>query len=218
MANDLQKFFAGHQLPSKEKLAQSLGNFAANKRAIMGKALLRLTKQGVWIFGQDNEAISLNTLLVANPASLSSGYVAWWLGKIEGEIMQPLAQGPVNPDRLTPVKSGTIPPGKDKPSGRGWEDQYSIDFITQEETPLQLIYKVSSLGGKKALFDLAAQLQFYMEENPARMYPVIKLGTDSYMHNEYGVVYTPILEIVGWLDENGREVHEAKKIGPAGLM
>lgn len=219
MANDLQKFFSGHNLPSRENLAKSLASFSSAKNLLSGKALLRMNKDtGNWVFGVDNEPFDVATRLVANPASMASGYVAWWLGKIEGEKMQPLSMGPVDPNELGPVNSGNIPPGKKVPSGRGWEDQASIDLITREDVPLSLIYKTSTLGGRKALLNFAGEIAFGMSENPKRVYPVIEIGSDSYQHAEFGTVYIPVLTIVGWLDEAGEEVPDLKQIANKGDM
>ena len=212
MANDLQKFFSGHNLPSRESLTKSLAGFGAAKNALSGKALLRMNKDGDWVFGVDNESLDTGTVLVANPASMSSGYVAWWLGKIEGEKMQPLSMGPVDPGSLGPVNSGSVPPGKKVPSGRGWEQQASIDLISRDDVPLNLIYKTSSLGGMKALLTLAGEIAFGLSEDPKRAYPLIEVGVDSYEHKEYGTVYTPVLSIIGWLDETGEEVPELKQL------
>lgn len=214
MANDMQKFFGGHQVPNREALTKSLANLSSAKNSLMGKALLRMNKDsGTWVFGQDNNKLEAGTILIGNPASISSGYVAWWMGKIEGEVMQPLSLGPVDASKLAPVNSGSIPPGKKVPSGKGWEDQVSIDLITRGEIPLSLSFKTSSLGGKKALLTLAGDIAFGLYENPKRVYPLIELGVDSYQHKEFGLVYTPVLSIAGWLDEDGEEVKEFKQVG-----
>lgn len=212
MSNDLSKFFSGHQAPSRDKLAEALAGFSANKNALLGKALLRMTKTGQWVFGIDNEVLETGTELVINPASLSSGYVAWWMGKIEGEHMQPLSMGPVDPDKLGPVNSGGIPPGQKKQSGKGWEAQASVDAVTRGEIPVTLIYKSSSLGGMKALLGLAGDIVMGLGEDPRRVYPIIQLDTDTYNHKEYGQVFTPELPIVGWLDADGEELSELKKL------
>lgn len=214
MANDLQKFFGGHNVPSRENLAKSLASFSSMKNTLMGKALLRMSKDnGSWVFGADNEPVKPGTIFIGNPASMQTGYVAWWLGKIEGEKMQPLSQGPVDPTTLPEVNSGSIPPGKKAPSGKGWEAQASVDLITRSETPLNLCYKASSLGGMKALLTLAGDISFGLSENPKRVYPLIELGTDSYEHKEFGTVFTPVLAIIGWLDENGEEVPDLARLG-----
>lgn len=211
-STDIQKFFGGHQQPDREKMAAALAGFSNAKNALMGKALLRMTKTGIWVFGADSEAIDTKQLLVGNPASLSSGFVAWWMSKIEGERMQPLSMGPVDPSTLPPVNSGSVPPGKNKPSGNGWEAQSSIDLISRHDTPLSLVYKTSSRGGMMAMLELAGQIAFGMHENPARAFPLIQLGVDSYTHKEYGEVFTPTLNIAGWLDAEGKEIVDRPKL------
>ncbi|MGH7909058.1 MAG: hypothetical protein ACRENW_04315, partial [Thermodesulfobacteriota bacterium] len=180
-------------------------------------ALLKLSKtDGTWVFGADNTKLREATVLIANPSSMSSGYVAWWLGKIEGEHMQPLHQGPVDASSLPEVSSGGIPPGKKQASGRGWEQQASIDLITQDDTPLQLIYKSSNFGGLKALLNLAGDIAYGLQEDPRRVYPLIELGVDSYVHKEFGTVYTPLLNITGWLDSEGNVLADMAKIANKG--
>ena len=76
MSTDIAKFFSGYQTPSLENLTKALAGFSASKNSLMGKALLRLTKQGIWVFGIDCEALPPKTQLIAYPGSLSSGYVA----------------------------------------------------------------------------------------------------------------------------------------------
>lgn len=215
---DVAKFFAGHQIPNRENLTKAIAGFASNRNALLGKALLRFSKQGFWCFGIDNEKLENGTQIIVNPASMSSGYVAWWLSKIENEIMQPLSMGPVDVAKLGPVNSGSIPPGKDKPSGKGWESQGSFDAVTRGEVPVTLIYKTSSLGGMKAIMGLAADIAIGLQTDVRRVYPVVELGSDSYNHSEYGEVFTPELNVVGWLDEAGEEVVEILKLDKKNLL
>lgn len=218
MANDIQKFFGGHKSDNRAKMTEALAGFSAAKHALVGKALLKLTKAGVWVFGADNEAIDTSRPLIANPASIASGFVAWYEGKIEGERMQPVSQGPIDASLLPQVNSGSVPPGKKAPSGRGWEPQSSIDLITDDETPLQLIYKTSSRGGMMGLLNLAGEIAFGLDENPERAFPLVELGTDHYIHKEYGKVYTPVLSIVGWLDSEGKPIVDKPKLNRPGLI
>lgn len=212
MANDVQKFFSGHQLPDRAKLTDAMAHLSAAKNTMMGKALLKLTKVGVWVFGADNEKLKPGTVLIGNPASISSGYVAWWQSQIEGEKMQPVHLGPVDPNTLGEVNSGGIPPGKKVASGKGWESQASIDLITQAEVPLSMIYKTSSMGGMRALLTLVGEVSYGMSENPQRAFPLIECSVDSYQHKEFGEVFTPVLSIVGWLDAEGNPVKELSSL------
>ena len=220
MTNDVTKFFGSQKLPDKEKLSQALSGYSAAANALVGgKALLRLMKNGEWVMGQNNEKVREGTRLIANPASLSTGYVAWFQGKPEREVMQPIQKWQDNPidfNSLPEVNSGTVPPGsKDgKPSGRGWEPQSSIDFMTQAKIPVAVQYKTTSKGGMQALAALAGEIFCAIEANPHYAYPVLELTTSGYQHpnREYGYIYTPAFVIVGWLDENGEPAKEFEKL------
>lgn len=204
MANDIVKFF-GTQQPINKTLIDQLKSFAAGKQALSGKALLKLNKAGIWTFGQANTVLRKGTQLIVNPPSMASGFVAWHKSKIEAEFMQPISMGPVPLEKLHAVESKT-----------GWQAQVSVELMTQDEIPVQMLYKASSLGGQEMFFDLAGQLVFALSEDPRRVYPVVELGTTSYQHEEYGTVYKPAVTILGWLDTNGAEVLEQGKLGAAG--
>lgn len=214
MANDVTKFFSGHQLPDRAKLSEALTGLSASKASMSGKAILRFSKLGVWVFGPDSEELKPGTKLIANPASLSSGYIAWWMGQVEGEHMQALSLGPVDASKLGPVNSGGIPPGAKKASGAGWQAQLSIDMITQSDTPLSLVYKASSRGGLTAIMDLAGTIAYEMSLDAKRCYPVVEMAGDSYQHSdkEIGEVQIPIINVVGWLDEDGKELKDLSSL------
>ena len=214
MANDVAKFFGGHQLPDRAKLSEAMKGLNAAKASMGGKALLRFTKVGTWVFGPDSEPLKPGTKLIANPASLSSGFIAWWLAQVEGEVMQPLSMGPVDATKLAEVNSGGINPATKKVSGQGWQPQLSIDLITQADVPLSMTYKVTSRGGMTTLMDLAGTIAYDMSMDEKRCYPVIELSGSSYQHSdkEIGEVQIPILSVVGWLDADGKEVKDLSSL------
>lgn len=217
MAKDMTTFFDGYKAPDRDAMTKALAGLASEAASLGGKALMRLSKDsGVWVCGMDNTPLKEGEHLVVDPASISAGYIAWYKGAVEGEVMQPIHAGPVDPQRLTEVKSGTTPPGANKPSGRGWEPQVSVDLVSRDEVPLQLVYKTSALGGRKALLALAGAVAVGLQENPKRVYPVIELGTDNYTHKEYGLVYTPLFTVVEWLDAEGGVVPDTAAIAGKG--
>lgn len=201
MANDLTKFF-GNRAPQKvEKSVEAFKAFSHTQIG-SGRALLKLRKTGEWVFGVDSEELKKGTQLYANPLSFSSGYVAWHKGQVENEVMQPIIDGPVDPSRLKEVQAK-----------KGWEDQSSIDLLLPDDNqPVQLVYKTSSIGGLRMLIGLAGEFAVAQMENPERTYAVIELGADSYEHKEYGTVYTPEFNIVGWLDADGNKITNRKKL------
>jgi hypothetical protein len=208
MTNDVAKFF-GNSLPATEQLVEQLKVFAAGRQMLAGKALLRLTKAGQWVFGMGNTPLDNDIRLIVNPASMSSGYVAWHAGAVEAEVMQPIAQGPVPSDKLRAVKAK-----------KGWESQVSVELMTQTDPPVHLIYKSSSLGGQDVFFGLAGDVAFGLTQDPARVYPVIELQKSSYQHKEYGEVFKPVFLVSYWLDADGKSIPLKPKLarGKAGLL
>lgn len=199
MANEVTKFFEGRV--ANPGATDALRNFSKTPVG-GGRALLRLTKSGQWVFGADNEELELGTEILADPVSMAAGYVAWHKGQIEAEIMQPLHSGPVDPGRLTPVQSKV-----------GWQAQASLQMLLpDDEQPVQLLYKSSSIGGMKLLTGIAGAFALAMHENPARCYAVVALGVDSYIHKEYGETFTPEFEIVRWLDAKGDEIKARRRL------
>ncbi len=196
MSNDLMTLFG--TLPvNRSALSEALSGLARARVQSGGKALLRLTKdKGIWVFGQDSEKLQ-EDILVVNPASFATGYVAWNAGQIEGEVMQPLQRGPVDIATLPEVRAKN-----------GWQSQVSFDLTTQDEPHLQLIYKTNNRGGTNATLSLAGEIAWGMEENADRAYPLVQLSTGSYVHREYGLIHTPKFFIVGWLDEEGQVLKE----------
>lgn len=202
MSNDLTKFFGNRQNSETRKQAtDALGSFASNKAAMLGdRALLRLSKKGEWVFGIDNEELPAGAVVLADPATMASGYVAWHKGQIEGEVMKPLSAGPVPSNDLKPVQAKN-----------GWQSQVSLDLF-HPKSGIKLQYKTSAVGGIRAMLNLAGDFAFAMHENGDRVYAELDFGVDSYEHKEYGTVYTPDISITGWLDADGKKVVERKRL------
>jgi hypothetical protein len=109
----------------------------------------------------------------------------------------------MNPVHAGPVDYNALPPVRAK---NGWQTQVSVDLSTMDAVPLQLSYKTNSYGGIKAVLALAGEIAVGLSEDLARAFPMIKLSSTSYIHKEYGKVYNPIIEIVGWLGADGEPV------------
>ena len=199
MSTEITKFF-GNRNHNQTKSVEGLKAFGQTRFGD-GRAMLKLTKSGDWVFGSDKELLKPGTELYVDPHSLASGYVAWHKGNVEDEVMKPVSEGPVDANSLKEVQAK-----------KGWEPQSSIDLLLMDDKPIQIIYKTSSYGGLKEMTALAGELAIGLAENPDRCYAVIQLNVDSYEHSEYGTVYTPELNVVRWTDAGGNEMKERRKL------
>jgi hypothetical protein len=156
-----------------------------------GKDLLRMGKDGVWIFGQSNEEYQIGARLVINPVSLMHGWVNWQNGTKRGEIMTPMI--------------GDMPDMPPAINDNDYQNQYSLEVkvLDGEDAGTELLYKTPSYGGKKAVDAVLAAIQAQISEDPGHPCPVVMLESEHYPHQQYGKTYNPIFKIVGWADMNG---------------
>lgn len=202
--------FGNSNLPAVAALSASL-------RAIVvdvgpsGCAILKMDRTGHWIFGADATEVESEALWAVNPFSFTHGYIAWGEGDVLGEkmvsVQQPLPE-------LEPA-----PPGAKK----GWEVQVgmSLNCLGGEDNGMEVRYSATSVGGKRALQTLANAIADRVEVNPDKPVPVVKLKKEHYQHKSYGRIFTPVFEIVDWVDLNGESdapaaADEAPAPAPAG--
>lgn len=186
--------FEGSKLPSAKSLASGLANVRQELSASEGPGgvLLRLSKQGDWVYGAENVDMEDDATLAVNPMSMAHGWILWEDGSVAGENMVPITDArPDNP-------------------GRGWSEQYSLGLkITNgEDAGVELVYKGTSLGLKKAFRKLIDAIDTQLSDGQEDYVPLIELGVDSYRHKQYGKIFTPELSIVGWMTMAGDVANE----------
>jgi hypothetical protein len=192
--------------------AVDMGQFrqaAVNARQTLAAAsqqntLLRMGRDGLWIYGVDDVDVQDGSLWAINPFSIAMGFVAWGAqtgpdgkpgpnkGKLLGERMalitdpQPdLATLPVIPDLPT--------------SSAEWKAQAAFDILclNGEDAGVQLHYKVTSVGGVRAVEGLLAQVIKQIDAG-GDCIPVVQLASDSYDHKTWGKIYVPVFDVVEW--------------------
>jgi hypothetical protein len=158
--------------------------------------ILRLGRDGGWIYGSDNVEPEVGSEWAINPYSLQHGYIAWGANAdLLGEVMVPIGQA-------RPAKSELPNHGE-----FSWNDQFSCDLfcLSGEDEGQQVIYKPSSVGGRRAMSELMKKLSARINEVGVEgdIVPVVKLETQSYNHKQYGKIYNPVLEVVRWVSIGG---------------
>jgi hypothetical protein len=197
--------FAKANLPAAASLAASLRSIQSDVGN--GDVLLKMEKAGDWVYGADATEVEEGSQWAVNPFAFIHGYIAWGDGVVAGEIMTPMSQP------LPEV--GAVPPG-----AKSWQTQLGISLrcVSGDDEGQEVVYRVTSKGGKKAIQTLGAAIADKVEQEQdkgaaALIVPVITLGTDSYKHKEFGKIYTPVFNVVKWLTIEGTS--EAVEAAPA---
>jgi hypothetical protein len=192
MSNEIS-LFQKAGLPAPATLATALKSLDATVGAV-GVTILKMDKTGHWVFGADQTEVEEDSTWAVNPFSFVHGYIAWGPGEVLGEAMAPVTQ---------PLPEiGPAPEAAKK----GWEKQvgFSLKCVNGEDAGLEVRYTVTSVGGKRAVQGLAAAIAAQVETNPDLPVPVVRLKKEHYQHKEYGRIFTPIFEIVGWVNLDGK--------------
>jgi hypothetical protein len=157
-------------------------------------AILKMDKTGHWVFGADQTEVEDDSTWAVNPFSFVHGYIAWGEGDVLGEKMVPVAD---------PLPEMDVPPPGAK---RGWELQVgmSLKCMSGEDKGLEVVYNVTSVGGKRAVQKLALDIAAQVEKDQTMPVAVVRLKKEHYTHKSYGRIYTPIFEIVSWVGLDGQ--------------
>lgn len=184
--------FQNAGLPSVQSLAEGLRSIKAAVGA-EGAVILKMDKTGHWVFGADQTEVEDGSYWAINPYSFIHGYIAWGDGEALGEKTVPVSQ-PL--PELDPA-----PPG----AKRGWEVQVgmSLKCMSGEDKNMEARYATTSVGGKRAVQQLALAIAEQVDKDPSRCVPVVTLGKEHYMHKSYGRIYTPVFKIVEWMSLEG---------------
>jgi hypothetical protein len=177
--------FAGANLPAVASLATSLRSIATEVGPT-GSVILKMDKTGHWVFGADQTEVEDDSLWAVNPFSFVHGFIAWGDGEVLGEKMVPVAE---------PLPEVGPAPSAAK---RGWETQVgmSLKCIKGEDAGLEVRYNVTSVGGKRAVQELAVAIATQVDADQTKPVPVVRLKKEHYQHKSYGRIYTPIFDVV----------------------
>lgn len=205
--------FGNSNLPSVMALSASLRAMVVDvgPSGGGGVALLKMDRTGHWVFGADATEVESEALWAVNPFSFTHGYIAWGEGIVLGETMVSVQQ--------------PLPEREPAPTGasKGWEVQIgmSLNCLSGADKGIDVRYSATSVGGKRSLDTLAKAIADRTDVNPGKPVPVVKLGKAHYQHKAYGRIFTPVFEIVDWVDLNGESdapaaADEAPAPAPAG--
>lgn len=184
--------FKSANLPSVQSLSTALRSLEAEVGPA-GTVILKMDKTGHWVFGADQTEIEDDSTWAINPFSFVHGFIAWGDGEVLGEKMvsvaEPLPEMPESPPS----------------SKRGWEPQVgmSLKCLSGQDKDMEARYSTTSVGGKRAVQELAVAIAAQVDKDASKPVPVVKLGKSHYTHKSYGRIYTPVFEIIEWVSMDG---------------
>lgn len=184
-------------------LKQNLQNVQTSIVSVGGDYLLRMLKDGTWVYGAENIEVEPKSEWAVNPLSLVHGWVAWSdykkkTNEVLAEVMVPASQPLPAYDTLREVKDD-----EGKVAEYSQQISFQLQCLTGEDKGEQVRYKATSVGGMNASKELLGAIIAQLDEDMNNPVPVLVLGSDSYNHKTYGKTYVPVFEIVDWvpLDE-----------------
>jgi hypothetical protein len=92
-------------------------------------------------------------------------------------------------------------------SKRGWEVQVgmSLKCLSGDDKGMEARYSTTSVGGKRAVQQLALVIAEQVDKDETKPVPVVTLGKEHYTHKSYGRIYTPVFKITEWMGMEGGE-------------
>ena len=185
--------FGNGNLPSVQSLSSSLRSLKQDTTAA-GTVILKMDKTGHWVFGADQTEIEDDSTWAINPFSFVHGFIAWGDGTVLGEKMASISE-PL--PELEPAPSG---------AQRGWEKQVgmSLRCMNGEDKDMEARYSATSVGGKRAVQELAVAIAEQVDKDQSKPVPVVRLKKEHYQHKSYGRIYTPVFEILNWIGLDGQ--------------
>ena len=185
--------FKGANLPAVSSLSTALRTLETEVGPA-GSVIIKMDKTGHWVFGADQTEVEDDATWAVNPFSFIHGFIAWGEGEVLGEKM-------VSVSEPLPEMEAAPPNAK-----RGWEAQVgmSLKCISGSDKDMEARYTVTSVGGKRAVQQLAIAIAEQVEKDQSKPVPVVRLKKDHYTHKSYGRIYTPVFEIVEWVGMDGK--------------
>jgi hypothetical protein len=161
-----------------------------------GLPMLHLKREGngTWMYGQKRTVVEDGSLWAANPATFMWGWVCFEGRKKLGGHLVSVSKP--RPDVTTLHDYGVK-----------WQEEVAVNMkaIGGADDGLEVVLKMSTDGGVKAINGLLNEVldRVLGGQHGGKVVPIVRLGKDSYPHNEHGRVWYPVMTIVDWMPLEG---------------
>lgn len=200
MSTNVANATAGGAIASLQNLKAGLANVKATTKTKGGEPIMRLGRDGKWIFGAENLEVEAGSKWAINPLSLQHGFICWKvIPQGSKDTPELLGEEMVSMFSTKPDK-GSLPD-----YGHPWADCLSFNLycLDGDDEGEQVLFKTSSTGGLRASLEFVGKLMSHLDEDADNPVAVVELKSDSYVHKQYGKTYFPVLDIVEWMDMDG---------------
>ena len=189
---------------------EDYGN-AVSQKSIVGD-ILKFTKFGEFVAGQDEEELPEGTRLIANMDELLTGWIRWEDNKPTDQLMGRVV------DRFQVARRNDLGDTDEaqwerdddnKPRDPWQRANYLV--MKAEDSDQLYTFTTGSKSGLNAIGELCKLFGRQMRQRPDE-FPIVALTPDFYIHPKYKKIFVPKFDIVGWAPKSD----VAKALGDAG--
>ena len=189
---------AGGALTSLAALQTALAN--VNTAAIIGRSglpmmLFKREGSGTWGFGQKRTIPEADSRWAVNPLTFKYGYICF------GD------NNKVADERLVPVTQPKPVITELPDTGFDWQEEWAVNMkcLCGADAGAEVIFKANTDGGIKAIVIMLDLVRDRLNggQYDGKIVPIVLLEKDSYLHKQYGKIWTPVLNTVDWMSLDG---------------
>lgn len=189
---------------------EAYGN-SVSQKSIVGD-ILKFTKFGEFVAGQDESQLAAGTRLIANMDELLIGWVRWQDNKPTDQLMGRVSEGfqPARRNELGDEDEGRWEQDDDGKPRDPWQRANYL-ILKAEDSDQLYTFTTGSKSGLNAIGELCKVYGRQMRQHPDD-FPIIALTPDFYIHPKYKKIFVPKFDLVGWAPKSSMD----EALGEAG--
>lgn len=191
---------AGTAVGAVANLRNALQNVKSHIRTAGGDPILRLLKDGVWVYGQENIEVEDGSQWALNVPEIMHGWVAWT--DYDKDELKTHKRNEIVHEVMVPMTE-PLPPADALPKTEWrYTQQIELQFmcVSGADVGTQVCYKTTSAGGMNAVNKLIGELMAQLDKDPNKPIPLCVFQSDSYQHKTYGKTYVPVIAVSRWVE------------------